>query len=1525
MPAPNPERLLALLQQFINAPSWDASRRIVEQHPELLTEEADALLARVLEAYRNDPRAQRLLNEHRDLLRRCREDGIEAAFAGRETGDADPEAALRAILEQAESDPEARAALEALQHQAAQHPLMQAIEALIEADSPAEVLDAMQAHPILLSDEADAGLRQFIENAEQMGRAGLAHHVEERYQLLQQLREQGGDPQQMAALAEVSSPEELEALVAEHPALADVLVQGVGTLSDHEEDPRVETIYAFINADTWLDTMRVVQAHPELLSDETDELFALMLTQAEAAADARTARILREHHELLRRCREVGAEVAFAEKMGLPPGVDPREIAETAAQRGGGSRELEIPPAFTSDVQALQRILIRLQREPHLASRRVEILGRMIARPTIEQYPAFKAAMLNDLGNAYQDLPTGDRGANLQRAIQCYQQALTVYTPEAAPLAYAMTQNNLGSAYRALPTGDRGANLQRAIQCYQQALTVYTPEAAPFQYATTQNNLGNAYSQLPTGDRTANLQRAIQCYRQALRFRTPKAAPFGYATTQNNLGTAYLNLPTGDRAANLQRAIQCYQQALHFRTPEAAPLAYAMTQNNLGTAYLNLPTGDQGTNLQRAIQCYQQALRFRTPKAAPFNYATTQNNLGLAYADLPTGDRGANLQRAIQCYQQALRFRTPEAAPLDYAGTQNNLGNAYQDLSTGDRGANLQRAIQCYQQALRFRTPEAAPLDYAGTQNNLGNAYLNLPTGDRGAHLQRAIQCYQQALTVYTPEAAPLDYAMTQNNLGNAYLNLPTGDRGANLQHAIQCYQQALTVYTPEAAPLDYAGTQNNLGNAYQDLPTGDRGANLQRAIQCYQQALRFRPPEAAPLDYAMTQNNLGNAYLNLPTGDRGANLQRAIQCYQQALTVYTPEAAPLDYAMTQNNLGNAYLNLPTGDRGANLQRAIQCYQQALDLYTSETWPERSRDLRRHLGAAHFTARRWEDAHNAFATARDLTEAFYAAALLREVREQEVGANARMVARDAFCLARMGRPAEAWHALERGRARALRQGMDRARARRALASAAPAARERYESLTGREQALREALALPEDDPRRRPYHEVRDELASVARERQAIERDLLASAGIDLGVPTSAELQGAPLLQDGRTGLLSVVPTDHGTAAFLLTAGGLRHRVIEDFTRSDVEALVQGPDDDPEWGGWLGAYFPQFASQRARDHWRATMDGTLDALGRRLWPALDAMLRAAGVDRLVLVPQGMLFLLPLHACPLDGTAPRVCDRYTVAYAPAGAVLARMASEEITPSDNLRPLIVDRPTPDLRHTVSVAPAIESALDNPVTLWEREATQPKVLETIRSANVLHFYGHGEYNWIEPEQSGLVLTPDREGNRSLLTVEEMRDAMNLSQTRLVTLSACETGLTEIGGGLADEYIGLPGVLLQAGARAVVASLWAVSPLATALLMGRFYEAWDRGAVPAAEALRAAQRWLRTRSRAEIAAALDDLDARWAPWAAQDDDPAMRRRAQEQYWVIREAKRRLAAMDETPFAHPYWWAAFQAVGDVL
>ena len=80
-----------------------------------------------------------------------------------------------------------------------------------------------------------------------------------------------------------------------------------------------------------------------------------------------------------------------------------------------------------------------------------------------------------------------------------------------------MTQNNLGSAYVDLPSQERGENLKRAIARYEAALRVRTERDFPLDWAATQMNLGNAYRQLPTGDAKENVRRAIECFKAAAR------------------------------------------------------------------------------------------------------------------------------------------------------------------------------------------------------------------------------------------------------------------------------------------------------------------------------------------------------------------------------------------------------------------------------------------------------------------------------------------------------------------------------------------------------------------------------------------------------------------------------------------------------------------------------------------------------------------------------------------------------------------------------------------------------------------------------------------------------------------------------------------------------------------------------------------------------------------------------------------------------------------------------------------------
>lgn len=133
------------------------------------------------------------------------------------------------------------------------------------------------------------------------------------------------------------------------------------------------------------------------------------------------------------------------------------------------------------------------------------------------------------------------------------------------------------------------------------------------------------------------------------------------------------------------------------------------------------------------------------------------------------------------------------------------------------------------------------------------------------------------------------------------------------------------------------------------------------------------------------------------------------------------------------------------------------------------------------------------------------------------------------------------------------------------------------------------------------------------------------------------------------------------------------------------------------------------------------------------------------------------------------------------------------------------------------------------------------------------------LVHLATHALVDGRAPDRSALVLA-DR-ANRAgasedgLLTSREVRLGWQLD-AELVTLSACETGLGRQT--YDDGMLSLTASFVAAGARNVVSSLWKVEDRATATLMSWFYEELSRAGtgnreVTVAGALRAAQLRLR------------------------------------------------------------------------
>ncbi|NEO96255.1 MAG: CHAT domain-containing protein, partial [Moorea sp. SIO3G5] len=278
------------------------------------------------------------------------------------------------------------------------------------------------------------------------------------------------------------------------------------------------------------------------------------------------------------------------------------------------------------------------------------------------------------------------------------------------------------------------------------------------------------------------------------------------------------------------------------------------------------------------------------------------------------------------------------------------------------------------------------------------------------------------------------------------------------------------------------------------------------------------------------------------------------------------------------------------------------------------------------------------------------------------------------------------------------------------------------------------------------------------------------------------------------------------------------------------------------------------------------------------------------------------------------------------DRFPagVSYAPSCQLL-QLTQTRQRPEEFTHLFAVQNPSADLVYTPIEVDVIKGYFNPPPdteVLVENDATKAAIdSKPLNSYHCLHFSCHGYFNYQEPRKSALILanakkSPAAEPNperylrlredeeydlEKCLTIDDVFD-LQLEQCRLVTLSACETGLIDYTN-ISDEYIGLPSGFLVAGSPAVVSSLWMVNDLSTALLMIKFYQNL-REQIPLAVALNQAQLWLRDSTQCQLLA-----------WSSQLplDNSLMKKIEQALDWFNPH---------EQPFQNPYYWAAFCVIG---
>lgn len=973
--------------------------------------------------------------------------------------------------------------------------------------------------------------------------------------------------------------------------------------------------------------------------------------------------------------------------------------------------------------------------------------------------------------------------------------------------------------------------------------------------------LGRAGELYAEGDRESLVRAAVEA--------EAAAAAFGRVDDGKDRRTALAFAASlSELVERPAEAAELWRGALVLAERDGETAAVAEAENRLGLLDWQAGHGE------RARGRFERALLFARAAEDATAEARALNNLGL----VEQGE-GA-LAAALDRYERAAtRFATAG----DAAESARAAGNA---AGIAARLGEPRQALAGYERALSELNAAGDRAGAARAAANAGGVLLTL------GELDAAIGRYGEALAAFRSAGDRRGEGSAWNSLGAAYLGLGEPLRAAGL------LRRALELRRASGDARGEAATLQLLGLAEAEL--GDPAAAEKRLDE----ALSLRVRLGDRLGQAATLEELALRRIERTAPGGREALLAALDRLDRALALRgQPGHAredPAGRGRARVARGRVLRALGRGAEGtAEIERGRE------DLAAGQ---DRGGEARALVALARAAA---EDGREK-AAASWLERAF---ARLEDLRGRaglpELRAGFLAARREGYELAlelelarherepRGGHDRMAFFASERGRARTL---LDR----RAGAGISVRDSPLDPRLENRRRQMGERIAAKElrrlalvaeggaEDSVRALAAEIESELVDL----QLLEAEIARGAPLSAvaRIATVEEMQallepGELLLEvalgEARSALFAV---ERETFALFLLPG---RREIE-AAAAEVLAGWGSIGPDPETGGRAGA-----------------------ELSRLLLGPIAARLGAAGGGEpegrrsVLIVPDGALHSLPWPALSAPGSesgdAP-LAARARVALLPSASYLAvaRREAREDRPlrriavladpvfdlgdprlggrggvgatrgggsSEATEPAAFDRLPSSAREAESIAAAASGGLAEVVLALGLSARRERVLGgELSGYDVLHFATHGVDHPERPELSALALSQVDEAGLPTAGLLRASDLSGIALgARLVVLSGCRTARgREVAG---EGPRGLARAFLDAGAGAVVASLWPVPDRATAELMAAFYRGLLAERLSPAASLARAQ--LEVRARRE-------------------------------------------------FRHPFYWAAFVLIGDI-
>ena len=300
--------------------------------------------------------------------------------------------------------------------------------------------------------------------------------------------------------------------------------------------------------------------------------------------------------------------------------------------------------------------------------------------------------------------------------------------------------------------------------------------------------------------------------------------------------------------------------------------------------YLAILYCDMGNN-EKAEQLYLEckAIREKVLGKEHPDYAWSLNNLAILYWTM--GDYEKAEQLYLEC--KAIREKVLGKEHRDYANSLNNLAVLYEDLGEYEKAEQL--TLEC--KAIREKVPGKEHPEYATCLNNLAQLYWSMGIYEKAEPL------YIEAKTIWEKVLGKEhpDFATCLNNLANLYSTMGK-------------YEKALPLYLESKAIREkvlgkehpeYATSLDNLAVLYYDQH------NFEKAEQLYIEAKAIREKvlgKKHPL-YAVSLNNLAHIYKDI------GKYEKAEQLYIEAKAIREKVLGKEhpDYTLSLNNLAGLY------------------------------------------------------------------------------------------------------------------------------------------------------------------------------------------------------------------------------------------------------------------------------------------------------------------------------------------------------------------------------------------------------------------------------------------------------------------------------------------------------------------------------------------------------------------------------------------------------------------------------------------